>query len=185
MLFVFVERDAPADLLRSGIDLDLTGHPAQRGQQLTTDGADRSVTGERDPLLGAAAALDDRLVAAQIERDDDRARTIGRRQGSGLPATGGQPQRGVLELRLGRGEGHRQLAQHLRVGVQRVARFAPGAVGELGPPLGHAVHATSEQIDAVGFGVSDDQPAHQSHQRRSIRQRQPLQQDRDVRGKAE
>ena len=71
------------------------------------------------------AVLGDRLVGVQVERDDERARAVGRRQRRRLPAARGQPQRRVLELRLGRRQRRRQLAEHLRVRVQRVARRAP------------------------------------------------------------
>jgi len=39
----------------------------------------------------------------------------------------------VLELWLGRGERHRQLAEDLGVRVERVAGFAPLLVGKRGP----------------------------------------------------
>ena len=47
----------------------------------------------------------------------------------------------VLELRLGRGQLHRQLAQQLGVGVQRVTGRLPLLVGQRGPGRRHARHA--------------------------------------------
>ncbi len=49
--------------------------------------ADRPVGRERDALDAAVAVLDDRLVACEVERDDDHARSVGRRQRLRLEAT--------------------------------------------------------------------------------------------------
>ena len=86
--------------------------------------------------------LGDRLVGVQVERHHERARAIGGRQRQRLPASRGQAQRRVLQLRLGRGERDRQLAEHLGVGVQGVAGLPPLGVGECGPGRGHETHAT-------------------------------------------
>ncbi len=94
---------------------------------------DRTVGSERDALHTPVAVLDERLMDVQVQGGDERARSIGRGKWSGLPATRGQPQRRVLELRLRWSERHRQLAQDLGVSVQRVAGLAPVLVGELRP----------------------------------------------------
>ena len=78
-----------------------------------------------DPLDPPVAVLDESLVRVQIERDDDRPRAVGRGQRQRLPAACGEPQCGVLELRLGRRKLHRELSEHLRVRMKRVARVAP------------------------------------------------------------
>jgi len=77
--------------------------------------------------------LDKRLVRAQVERDTEGAGAVGRRQRRSFPSPCGQAKRGVLELRLRRRKHDRELAEHLRVGVQGVAGCAPGVVGQLRP----------------------------------------------------
>jgi hypothetical protein len=74
---------------------------------------------------------------AQVKGCDDRAGAVGRGQRERLPAARAQPQRGVLQLRLGRGKLHGELSEHLRVRVERVAGRAPGAVAERSPHVGH------------------------------------------------
>ena len=73
---------------------------APRGSRLPTD---RSASGRhrstRPPLCSTT-----RLVDPQVQHDDERPRTVRRRQRGGLPTPGGQPQRRVLQLRLGRCE---------------------------------------------------------------------------------
>src|SRR5262249_4226298 len=59
------------------------------------------------------------------------------RQERRLPATRSQVKRAVLELRLGRSECHRQLAEYLCVRMQRVARRAPGLIRQRRPPRSH------------------------------------------------
>src|SRR5207247_1292482 len=90
-----------------------------------------------------AAVLDDRLVGAQIEGGNDGPRAVGRRQRKRLPAARAQPQGGVLELGLRRGKLHRELSEHLRMRVERVAGRAPRVVGERWPPVGHGFNATT------------------------------------------
>ena len=77
--------------------------------------------------------LDDRFVAAQIERDHERARAVRRRQRKRLPASCTQPQSRMLKLRLGRSKRHRELAEHLCMRVERVTRRAPGVKGKRRP----------------------------------------------------
>ena len=131
VLVVLVERHGPRHLLRRRVDLDRAaearGPPPARSRVTSPTGRSGvSATRSRAPV----AVLDDRLVRVQVERDDERPRAVGRRQRQRLPAARGQAQRGVLELRLGRRERHRELAEHLRVRVQRVAGRAPRLVGE-------------------------------------------------------
>ena len=83
------------------------------------------------------------LVGSQVQGGDDRPGAVGGGQGQRLPAPRGEAQGGVLELRLGRGEGHRELAEHLGVGVQRVAGLSPRLVIESRPRGGHGGDATS------------------------------------------
>ena len=80
---------------------------------------------QRDAPPAAVAVLGDRLVGVQVQRHHERARAVGRRQREGLPPARGEPQRRVLELRLGRRDRRRELAQDLGVRVQRVAGRAP------------------------------------------------------------
>ena len=109
----------------------------QRIQQLARHLAHRAVGGERHAVPATVAVLGDRDVGAQVQRHDQGARPVRGRQGSGLPAPGGQPQRRVLELWLRRREPDGELAEHLRVGVQRVAGGGPAVIGERGPGVGH------------------------------------------------
>ena len=123
----------PRDLLRLGVDL--TSPPRRRTAsstpRVTSPTARSGVSATRS--APPVAVLDERLVRAQIERHHDRPGPVRRRQWERLPAARGQPQRCVLELRLGRGQCHRELAEHLSVGVERVAGRRPLVVGELWP----------------------------------------------------
>jgi hypothetical protein len=144
VLVVAVERHRPLDLLRRRIDLRLPRQVPDSLEDLAGDEPDGHVGDERDVGGGAAAVLDHRAVAVQVERDPERARPVGRGQRGRLEPPRRQPQRRVLQLRLGRGERRRQLAQHLRVGVQRVAGVLPIGVGrKRGPGLRHAGNRSS------------------------------------------
>ncbi len=125
VLIVLVERDGPRHLLRRRVDLHRAAEIADRRDQFARDGADRAVGHQRDGSRAAVAVLHERLVMAQIEGGDDRPGAVGRRQRRGLPAARGQPQRGVLQLWLLGRQRHCELAEHLRVRVQRVARRVP------------------------------------------------------------
>ena len=125
MLVVLVERRLPGRLLRCRVDLHGADEPGNRRQHRARDLADRAIGGECDPLDPAVAVLDDRFVAAQVERHCERTGTVGRRQRQRLPPAHAEAQRRVLKLRLGWGKSNRQLAEHLRVPMQRVARRAP------------------------------------------------------------
>ena len=111
--------------MRSGVDLHRADEVADGSQQLARHVGDRPVGGERDARRSTVGVLGDRVVGVQVERDDQRAGAVGRRQRQGLPPAPAEAQSGVLELRLGRGERHRELAEHLGVRVQRVAGGAP------------------------------------------------------------
>ena len=101
-----------------------------RGEHVARHRAHRSVRRQRDPPRLAAAVFGDRLMGVQVERHDQRARAVGRRQRQSLPAARAQLQRRVLELRLGRGQLRRQLAEQLGVRVQGVAGLAPLLIGD-------------------------------------------------------
>ena len=73
----------------------------------------------------------------QVQGDDQRPAAVQGGQRGRLPAPCGQPQRGVLQLRLGRSELDRELAEHLTVRVQCVAGRLPLFVGTPRPPRGH------------------------------------------------
>ena len=140
VLAVLVERDAPGDLLRSRVDRDRTAELGDGGEQLPRHLAHRPVRSERDAPRAPVAVLGPRLVAVQVESHDQRPRAVGRRQRRRLPPPRGQPQRGVLQLRLGRSELRRQLAQRLGVGVKRVAGCRPVLIGSTRP--GRRLHRT-------------------------------------------
>ena len=126
MLVVLVQRDLPRHLLGRGIDLDGAPQAPHGLEHLARHLRHGPVGRERDPCLSTAAVLDHGLVRAQVKGCDDRAGAVGRGQRKRLPAARAQPQGGVLELRLGRGKLHRELSEHLRVRVERVAGRAPG-----------------------------------------------------------
>ena len=113
MLVVLVEGYLPRHLLWRGIDLDCSGQTAHGLEHLARHLGDGSVGGEPNPCLPAAAVLDYGLVRAQIKGRNDRSGGVGRRQRKRFPTAGAQPQRGVLELGLGRGKLHRELSEHL------------------------------------------------------------------------
>ena len=121
------DRSLCAALARAGADVEL----------ITSHFAHGPVGGERDLASPAGAVLDHGFVRTEVERDRHGARAVRRRHWCGLPAAGGQAQRRMLELRLGRGKSHRELAEQLGVGVERVARCAPLVVREGVPSSGH------------------------------------------------
>ena len=134
MLGVLVKRCLPWGLLRLEVDLHLADELTHSLEQVPCDGGDRPVRLQGDPLHTPVDVLDLSLVGAQVERDAEGTGAVGRRQWRGFPSPCRQAKRCVLELRLRWSEGHSKLAEHLRVGVQRVAGRAPGVVGQL-PPL--------------------------------------------------
>jgi two-component system response regulator MprA len=124
--------------MRGWVDLDAAGELADRVQELARDSSDRSIGSQGDPPRAAVAVLHERLVGSQIEPRHERARAVWRGQRKRLPAACAQTQRCVLQLGLRGRDRHRQLAQNLRVRVQRVARRAPAIVGgQRRPAAGH------------------------------------------------
>jgi hypothetical protein len=96
MRLVLVERYVPGHLLRRGVDLHRPGELPREIQHLASDRADRAVRRERYAPAAAGTVLDDRLVRMQVERDRERARSVGCRQLERLPTARGEPQRRVL-----------------------------------------------------------------------------------------
>ena len=129
VLAILVQRDRPGDLLGLRVDLDLAGQagrpPPGRSRVTSATGPIRC---KRDPRLPPIGVLDERLMCPEVEAGDDRARAIRCRQGVRLPAAWGEPEGGVLKLRLGRSQLDRELPEDLGVGVERVAGLAPGLV---------------------------------------------------------
>ncbi len=128
VLLVRVERDRPRDLLRLRVERHVARERADRVEHVARDRADRPVRGERDPRAAAVGMVHDRLVGVQVEDQGERAGPVRGGQRQRLPAADGQPQRRMLELRLRRREHRGQLPEHLRVGVEGVARRAPPRV---------------------------------------------------------
>ncbi len=160
VLLVLVERHAPGHLLRRRVDRHRPHELAQRAEQVACHRADRPVGRERHAARTPVAVLGDRFVRMQVERHDERAGAVGRRQHAGLPAPRGQPQRGVLQLRLGRRERDRELAEHLGMRVQRVARRAPVLVALVGPRCAwHAGPLTCRSCGASPHGCVPRVPA--------------------------
>ena len=111
---------------------------ADGSQQVARHVGDRPVRAEWDALRSTVGVLGDRVMGVQVERNDQRAGAVGSRQRQGLPPACAEAQRGVLELRLFRGEGDRELAEDLRVRVQRVAGCTPRLVGKRRPRVSHS-----------------------------------------------
>src|SRR5256885_1548554 len=86
------------------------------------------------------------------DRPRNGARTSARTQPT-RSAAPPRPQVGVLQLRLGRGKLDRELSEHLRVRVERVAGRAPGPVAERWPPVGHDPNATRSVPSYRAIGV--------------------------------
>ena len=133
VLVVLVEWRRPRRLLGPRIDVHGACEVVHGGQQLAGHLGNGTIGRERDLERAPVAVLDDRIVALQIERNDERARSVGCRQREGLPSPRREPQRGVLQLWLGRSQCDRQLPEHLRVRVQRVAGGLPRLVREHDP----------------------------------------------------
>ena len=133
VLVVLVERCRPRRLLGSRIDVYRSREVAYRGEQLAGHLGNGPVRREGDPPGAPVAVLGDRIVTLQIERHDERTRSVGCRERQGLPSPGREPQRRVLQLGLGWSQRDRQLAEHLSVRVQRVAGGPPRLVGKRDP----------------------------------------------------
>ncbi len=137
VLGVLVEREGPGDFLGFGVDLHRAAEAAGGGQEFLGDVADRAIGGERDAAGPAVGVLHYRLVPVQVERGDQGAGAVRGRQRGGFPAPRGQPERGVLELGLGRGQPDGQLAEHLGMRVQGVAGCLPVLIRARRPARGH------------------------------------------------
>ena len=105
MLIIFIQWRMPRDLLWPHIDVDLAGQLGDAAQQFPRDLAHCPVRSQRDPYGPSVAVLGDRLVAVQIQGNNQRSRLVWSWQRRCLPSAGGQPQRGMLQLWLGRGQG--------------------------------------------------------------------------------
>lgn len=122
MLVVLDEGDLPGDRLLRRIDLDRTGEAANRPQHIPGHIADGAVGSQRDPASAAIALLDHGLVRAHFQGDDEGTCPIRRGEGRGLPPP------------------HRELAEHLRVGLGVSQVFGPPVVGRRRPEPGHRRH---------------------------------------------
>ena len=149
---VLVERRAPRCLLRRRVDLHRTDQIGHCSQQLARHLGDGPVRAQRDGVCAPVAVLGYGAMVAEIERRDQRAGVIGCGERQRLPSTRGEAERSVLELRFGRREGDRELAQDLSVRVQRVARRAPRLVRQRGPP--GAAHAGRSMRSRTTTGIS-------------------------------
>jgi hypothetical protein len=158
MLIVLVERDAPGDLLRDQVDLDVATESPDRFQHVPRDVADRAVRCQPHALRTAVAVFDQRLVGPQVEHHGQSTRAIGGRERRCLDPPCAQGQRRVLKLRLGWREGQRHLAQHLCMGVDGVRGRAPILIGEGRPVGGHSRTLagggiTASTCDDYGHGL--------------------------------
>ena len=133
MLDVFVERRRPRGLLWRRVDLDRSGNVGHGGKRVAHDVTHRPVRRQRDEADTTVDMFDDDFVPMQVERDAERTGTVGSRERRGLPSARGQAQGAVLQLRLRWCQLRSQLAEHLRVRVQRVARRRPIVVSKRGP----------------------------------------------------
>ncbi len=134
---VLVQRHGPCNLLWLQVDVE-GAHVAANGlQDLPCHFSDRPVRREPDARRAPVAVLDDRGMGAKVECDRQDPRTVGCRQGSGLPSPRRQSECRVLELRFGWCQRNGQLPQELRVGVQGVARLVPILVRDPGPVVRH------------------------------------------------
>ena len=134
---VLVEGHTPGHFLWSYVDVDPVGELTDGVESLAGDGAHRTIRSQRDATAALGTRLDGHLVIPQIECHHEGPGAVRRRQGGRLPPSRRQAQRRVLKLRLGRRERHRQLAQELRMRVQRVAGLRPALVGNPFPLRRH------------------------------------------------
>ena len=86
VLEVLVERRRPGGFLRSGVDLHRADKVADGSQQLARHVGNWPVRDERDALRSTVGVLSDCVMGVQVERDDQRAGTVGRWQRLGLPS---------------------------------------------------------------------------------------------------
>ena len=79
MLEVLVERHCPRSLLRCRVDPDRADEVAHGSQQLACHVGDGAIGGERDAVRSTVGVFCHGVVAAQVQRDDQRAGAVGRR----------------------------------------------------------------------------------------------------------
>jgi hypothetical protein len=135
---VLVEWHGPGDLLGFWVDVDPADELADGVEGLAGDRAHRTIGSQRNAAAAPGTRLDGQLVILQIERHDEAPGAARGRQRGRLPPARRQPQRRMLELRLGWCERHRKLAEELGMRVQGVAGLRPGLVGNLAPLRRHA-----------------------------------------------
>jgi hypothetical protein len=131
---VLIEGRVPRYFLGLRINLNRADEVTDRGENLPSDGTDRTIRHQRHVADSPTARLHDHLMSAQIDHRHERALAVRSRQGFCLPTSSGQTERCMLELRLGRCDCHGKLAEKLRVGMERVARLMPLLVGKSRPP---------------------------------------------------
>ena len=102
MLVVLVERHCPRSLLRCRVDPHLADEVDHGGQQLSCHVGDGAIGGQRDAVRSTVGVVGHGVVAVQVQRDDQCAGAVWRRQWQGLPPAPAQAQRGVLQLWLRR-----------------------------------------------------------------------------------
>jgi hypothetical protein len=115
------------------IERDRPDHFGDTVENLPRDVADGPMRGEGNTATSAIAVLDHSPVGVQVHDDDERARPLGGGKRRRLPAPSSEAERGVLELRLLGRESSSKFSEHLRVGVERVARRTPLFVGKRDP----------------------------------------------------
>ena len=174
---VLVERLAPGNLLRRQ-DRSRTARRARAtaaSSSRVTSPTGRSGVAERARRGHRCARRRPRARAGRARHE--RAGAVGGGQRQRLPAARGQPQRGVLELRLGRGERDGELAENLRVGVERVAGRLT-ALGEHRPSPAQIAWRSLEQFfDSAHGGLAEHdledtprgRPRPQQRRRRCLR----------------
>src|SRR5207248_10120025 len=107
-------------------------------------------------LCSAVAVLDHHLVGMKVEGGYERARAVRRRERIRLPTARGHAQGSVLELWRGRGQCNSELAEQLRVGVQRVAGGAPVSVRDGRPRGSHALKLPHGRTRELAVDLVDE-----------------------------
>ena len=182
VLLVLVERDAPADLLRRGVDLHLARDPVA-ARPATHDRRRRPNARRRARSVARCRRCPRRSPRGCADRARRRPSRTGRE-----PAAGSSPSRA-------RSGAARRVGARAREGRAPPPTCPAPACGRAACRTSYARRrrrgrATVEVMALTlpqnrstpwAIGVGDEQPADQSRQRRSVRRRQPLQQRRDVR----
>jgi hypothetical protein len=133
VLVVLVECDRPRDLLRAGVERHRASQTPDAAEDRSGYLSDGPVRRQTHRATSIVAVFDDGLMAVNIENDDDCSGLVWCGQWERLPPSCCEPERGVLELRLRRGQACGELSEHLDVGVEGVAGCAPLLVGKSGP----------------------------------------------------